>query len=52
MRGENTCSCGRTFPGTLDGAWAARQHADAEAHVLTGSASARRPAQRARAAAL
>jgi len=29
-----TCNCGRTFPGTLDGAWAAREHAEAHGHRL------------------
>lgn len=28
------CSCGRTFPGTLTGAWDARVHADREGHPL------------------
>ena len=30
----HTCSCGRTFPPTLDGAWAAKVHAEAHHHRL------------------
>ncbi|MCA1812708.1 MAG: hypothetical protein LC624_02005 [Halobacteriales archaeon] len=44
---ENTCSCGRSFPATLDGAWAAREHADATGHALARPAMRRTPAPRA-----
>ncbi len=37
------CTCGRTFPGTLDGAWEAKVHAAPPAHALRESARAPAP---------
>lgn len=39
----HVCTCGRSFPGTLAGAWDARLHADAEGHELAGIAPERAP---------
>lgn len=33
-RTMHVCTCGRTFPGTLAGAWEAKQHADEAGHRL------------------
>jgi len=30
----HTCTCGRTFPGTLEGAWAAKTHVESTGHAL------------------
>jgi hypothetical protein len=35
------CTCGATFPGTLDGAWAAKVHADERGHELAPNILAR-----------
>lgn len=34
------CSCGRRFPGTLEGAWEAKVHADEAGHTITVAPSA------------
>jgi hypothetical protein len=34
MNATYACTCGRAFPGTLAGAWDAKQHADLAGHHL------------------
>ena len=34
------CTCGRTFPGTLNGAWEAKVHAEGTGHAVATRAVA------------